>query len=51
MHAICLDCDNDLALLRTPQTGHEHDVAGGTERHRCLFSQHPQSIYEPVSTR
>lgn len=37
VHAIRLDCDNDVILLQVTQTGHEPGIACHTGRHSCFF--------------
>ncbi len=51
VHAIRMDCDNDVLLLEVTQTGHEPGIACHTGRHSCFFSvlQAGQwTIAEPV---
>ena len=37
VHAIRLDCDNDVVLLRITQLGHEPGIACHTGRHSCFY--------------
>ncbi|MEO7938219.1 MAG: phosphoribosyl-AMP cyclohydrolase [Burkholderiaceae bacterium] len=37
VHAIRLDCDNDVVLLTVTQTGHDPGIACHTGRHSCFF--------------
>ncbi len=39
VHAIRLDCDNDVVLLTVTQTGHTPSIACHTGRHSCFFQQ------------
>ena len=39
VHAIRLDCDNDVVLLRITQLGHEPGIACHTGRHSCFFQK------------
>jgi phosphoribosyl-AMP cyclohydrolase len=39
VHAIRLDCDNDVLLLEVTQLGHEPGIACHTGRHRCFFQR------------
>ncbi len=39
VHAIRLDCDNDVVLLTVTQTGHEPGIACHTGRHSCFFQR------------
>lgn len=39
VHAISLDCDNDVVLLSVTQTGHEPGIACHTGRHSCFYQQ------------
>lgn len=61
VHAIRMDCDNDVVLLRVTQQGHEPGIACHTGRHSCFFQKYengawvtvdpvlkdPQTIYKP----
>ncbi len=60
VHAIRMDCDNDVLLLEVTQHGHDPGIACHTGRHSCFFQQlqdgawvdtapvlkDPQSIYK-----
>ncbi|MFM2068924.1 MAG: phosphoribosyl-AMP cyclohydrolase [Pseudomonadota bacterium] len=37
VHAIRLDCDRDVVLLKVTQLGHEPGIACHTGRHSCFF--------------
>ena len=39
VHAIRMDCDNDVLLLTVTQLGHEPGIACHTGRHSCFFQQ------------
>jgi len=39
VHAIRLDCDNDVVLLTVTQAGHEPGIACHTGRHSCFFQR------------
>jgi len=39
VHAIRMDCDNDVVLLRITQLGHEPGIACHTGRHSCFFQK------------
>ncbi len=39
VHAIRLDCDNDVILLEVTQLGHEPGIACHTGRHSCFFQR------------
>ncbi|MBV8603482.1 MAG: phosphoribosyl-AMP cyclohydrolase [Pelomonas sp.] len=61
VHAIRLDCDNDVVLLTITQNGHDPGIACHTGRHSCFFQRYdngrwltvapvlkdPDSIYTP----
>lgn len=38
VHAIRIDCDNDVILLEVTQTGHTPGIACHTGRHSCFYS-------------
>ena len=38
VHAMRIDCDNDVVLLEVTQLGHEPGIACHTGRHSCFFS-------------
>jgi phosphoribosyl-AMP cyclohydrolase len=38
VHAIRIDCDNDVVLLEVTQTGHTPGIACHTGRHSCFYS-------------
>ena len=60
VHALRIDCDNDVILMSVTQTGHEPGIACHTGRHSCFFRvlqgdawqsvdpvlKDPQSIYK-----
>lgn len=39
VHAIRLDCDNDVVLLSVTQLGHDPAIACHTGRHSCFYQQ------------
>ena len=39
VHALRIDCDADVVLLRVTQLGHEPGIACHTGRHSCFFRQ------------
>ena len=39
VHDICLDCDNDVVLLRVTQEGHTPGIACHTGRHSCFYQR------------
>ncbi len=39
VHAIRLDCDNDVILLKITQKGHEPSIACHTGRHSCFYQE------------
>ena len=39
VHAIRMDCDNDVLLLEVSQLGHEPGVACHTGRHSCFYQR------------
>jgi phosphoribosyl-AMP cyclohydrolase len=39
VHALRLDCDNDVVLLEVTQTGHEPGIACHTGRHSCFHQR------------
>jgi phosphoribosyl-AMP cyclohydrolase len=39
VHAIRMDCDNDVLLLTVTQLGHEPGIACHTGRHSCFFQK------------
>ena len=52
VHAIRMDCDNDVLLLEVTQLGHEPSIACHTGRHSCFFQLLQEdgswSVAEPV---
>ncbi len=52
VHAIRMDCDNDVLLLDVTQLGHEPSIACHTGRHSCFFqvlqAGGQWSVAEPV---
>ncbi len=51
VHAIRMDCDNDVILLSVTQTGHTPGIACHTGRHSCFFSVYENGAWkvtEPV---
>ncbi|GAA6143383.1 phosphoribosyl-AMP cyclohydrolase [Hydrogenophaga sp. 5NK40-0174] len=61
VHALRLDCDNDVVLLKITQKGHDPSIACHTGRHSCFYQElregawvavepvvkDPKSIYKP----
>jgi len=39
VHAVRMDCDNDVLLLEVTQLGHEPGIACHTGRHSCFFQR------------
>ena len=39
VHALRLDCDNDVVLMRITQLGHEPGIACHTGRHSCFYQE------------
>jgi phosphoribosyl-AMP cyclohydrolase len=39
VHALRLDCDNDVVLMEVTQLGHEPGIACHTGRHSCFFQE------------
>jgi phosphoribosyl-AMP cyclohydrolase len=39
VHAIRLDCDNDVVLIQVTQQGHEPSIACHTGRHSCFYQR------------
>ena len=48
VHAIRLDCDNDVVLLRVTQIGHEPGIACHTGRHSCFFQKYENGAWVAV---
>jgi len=51
VHAIRMDCDNDVVLLTITQLGHEPGIACHTGRHSCFFQKLENGVWstkEPV---
>ncbi|HEX7638495.1 MAG TPA: phosphoribosyl-AMP cyclohydrolase [Burkholderiaceae bacterium] len=48
VHAIRLDCDNDVVLLEVTQLGHEPGIACHTGRHSCFFQELREGAWTPV---
>lgn len=48
VHAIRLDCDADVILLRVTQTGHEPGIACHTGRHSCFFQKYDNGQWVTV---
>jgi phosphoribosyl-AMP cyclohydrolase len=48
VHAIRMDCDNDVVLLEITQLGHEPGIACHTGRHSCFFQQLVEGAWRPV---
>ncbi len=48
VHAIRLDCDNDVVLLTVTQVGHEPAIACHTGRHSCFFQQYDNGQWVSV---
>ena len=39
VHALRMDCDNDVLLLTVTQTGHDPGIACHTGRHSCFYQR------------
>jgi phosphoribosyl-AMP cyclohydrolase len=48
VHAIRLDCDADVILLRVTQMGHEPGIACHTGRHSCFFQKYDNGQWVTV---
>ena len=48
VHAIRMDCDNDVVLLRVTQLGHEPGIACHTGRHSCFFQKYDNGHWVSV---
>ena len=48
VHAIRLDCDNDVVLLEVTQLGHEPGIACHTGRHSCFVQELREGAWTPV---
>ncbi|MBK6862662.1 MAG: phosphoribosyl-AMP cyclohydrolase [Ideonella sp.] len=48
VHAIRLDCDNDVVLLEVTQLGHEPGIACHTGRHSCFFQRLDDGRWQSV---
>lgn len=48
VHAIRLDCDNDVILLTVTQVGHEPAIACHTGRHSCFYQQYDNGQWVSV---
>lgn len=48
VHAIRMDCDNDVVLLRITQLGHEPGIACHTGRHSCFFQKYDNGQWVSV---
>lgn len=48
VHAIRLDCDNDVVLLEVTQQGHEPGIACHTGRHSCFFQMYQNGHWQTV---
>ncbi|KKW68861.1 phosphoribosyl-AMP cyclohydrolase [Lampropedia cohaerens] len=49
VHAIRLDCDNDVVLLTITQQGHQPGIACHTGRHSCFFQQLEEGQWKIVA--
>jgi len=48
VHAIRLDCDNDVILLTVTQVGHDPAIACHTGRHSCFYQQYDNGHWVSV---
>jgi len=48
VHAIRMDCDNDVLLLRITQLGHDPGIACHTGRHSCFFQKFENGQWTPA---
>jgi phosphoribosyl-AMP cyclohydrolase len=48
VHAIRLDCDQDVILLSVTQTGHVPGIACHTGRHSCFYSELQGGAWQAV---
>jgi phosphoribosyl-AMP cyclohydrolase len=48
VHAIRMDCDNDVLLLEVTQLGHEPGIACHTGRHSCFFQRLDSGTWNAV---
>ncbi len=48
VHAIRMDCDSDVILLKVTQLGHEPGIACHTGRHSCFFSVLKDGVWQAV---
>ncbi len=48
VHAIRLDCDQDVILLSVTQTGHAPGIACHTGRHSCFYSELQGGAWQAV---
>ena len=48
VHAIRMDCDNDVVLLKVTQLGHEPGIACHTGRHSCFFQRLEQGQWRSI---
>lgn len=48
VHAVRLDCDNDVVLLEVTQQGHEPGIACHTGRHSCFFQKYQDGAWHAV---
>jgi phosphoribosyl-AMP cyclohydrolase len=39
VHDMCIDCDNDVVLLKVTQEGHDPGIACHTGRHSCFYQR------------
>ena len=48
VHAMRMDCDNDVLLLTITQNGHEPGIACHTGRHSCFFQRYENGAWNAV---
>jgi phosphoribosyl-AMP cyclohydrolase len=48
VHAVRLDCDNDVILLSVEQLGHDPAIACHTGRHSCFFKRYDNGRWASV---
>ena len=49
VHAIRMDCDNDVLLLTITQLGHDPGIACHTGRHSCFFQKLENGIWHTTT--
>jgi phosphoribosyl-AMP cyclohydrolase len=49
VHAIRMDCDNDVLLLTITQLGHDPGIACHTGRHSCFFQKLENGVWHTTT--